>query len=91
MVILRYLQLAKKANIIVIHAVTSLLTLMEKTSYKWRKYLPNIALGIRLPFFTLETRAMYERYDAMIVEWVSVYIKIYKWSFDFKWYWKPGI
>lgn len=64
---------------------------MEKEKEQWRKYLPNIALRIVLPFFRLETTLLYERYESRGVEWTGIDIQIYKWSFRFNWYWKPII
>lgn len=56
---------------------------------KWRKWLPNIALRITLPFFSLETTFLYERHDSLAVEWTGISIQVWKYEFRFQWYWKP--
>lgn len=58
---------------------------------KWRSWLPNISLRIYLPFFRLETTLLYERVESMGVEWTGIDLQIWKYRFDFKWYWKPII
>lgn len=58
---------------------------------KWRKWLPNIAIRLTLPFFRFETTFLYERRESMGVEWTGVDLQIWKYEFRFKWFWKPLI
>jgi hypothetical protein len=56
---------------------------------EWRKWLPNIALRIYLPFIRIETTLMYERMESMTVEWTGIDIQAWKYRVAFNWYWKP--
>jgi hypothetical protein len=57
---------------------------------QWRKWLPNIAIRLTLPFLKIETTFCYERHESLTVEWTGIYIQVWKYEFRFQWYWKPA-
>lgn len=55
----------------------------------WRRYLPNIGLRVELPFNTrFSIVTLYERQDALTVEWFRLDWNVYKWGGYFNLYYK---
>lgn len=57
-----------------------------RTPKKWKKYLPDIDLYIRIPFVIVATEIFHEAMDMYAYNWLVLYVKIYKWEFRFKLY-----
>ena len=51
-----------------------------------RMYLPLLNLYIEIPLITVRTTIMNKSCERMVVEYVSLRISIYKWSFEFELY-----
>lgn len=52
---------------------------------KW----PYFDLSIRVPFITIHTDLMCERFETDVLEYVMLYIKVWKWEFKTRLY-SPG-
>lgn len=55
---------------------------------KWTRYLPDIALHLNIGFATLDTRILCESYESLTVDVVRLYWRVWKWSGDFRLYWR---
>lgn len=61
---------------------------MARRSPTWRRYLPNIAFRLQVPLLSISTQLLYESYEQLTVEFTRVEVKLWKWSFGFRLYWR---
>ncbi len=62
-----------------------------KTKYHWTKYLPELRLWIEfMPFFSLRTEAMYQRYESKTRSFLDVRVTLWKWKFHFDTYFREA-
>jgi hypothetical protein len=51
--------------------------------YWWR---PLLRIDIQIPFIRIMTQLMNESPEALTIQYLMVYIEVYKWHFDFRLY-----
>ena len=52
----------------------------------WHRYLPYLYLHIAIPFFSARTAIMWRQYESDSIEYIALYIYIFKWQFEFRLY-----
>ncbi len=53
---------------------------------KINKFMPLLNLYIELPFFQARTSLLCKRYEMRTTEIVTLFVRIWKWKFDFELY-----
>ncbi len=59
---------------------------MARITKKFWSYLPLLHIYIEIPFLAIRTMLMGRQYDSGEVEYIMLYIKLFKWDFEFKLY-----
>jgi len=54
----------------------------------WTHSLPNIGLTIELPLFSVRTATLYENCHEYVVEWTRLEVRLWKWQFAFRLYYR---
>lgn len=49
-------------------------------------YMPYLNLYICVPFLTVRTALMYKQLESATIEYLLLYVKLYKWDFEFRLY-----
>lgn len=53
---------------------------------RWKKYIPYLDLGLKIPFIKIHTQVMFEGVCTDTFEYLLLYVEIHKWHFKFRLY-----
>jgi len=59
-------------------------------SMSWRKYLPNIYVGLEIPLISVKTVMFRECQDQYAIDWFRIEWRVWRWNGSFRLYYNLG-